>query len=301
MQKPRKISVTINRDKYQCWKCRNETTPVKGYNFLISDLQSLLVAKFCSNRQCNLLWAYNASIQQDGGFTRAMASWDNGTAYWKMPNELRNSYAEACKCFVSDCYRATALICRTMIAHAAQAHGASKKYGFQESVDYLVRENLIAGVSEYLLDEVSKIGGKAAHTLTEITEHDALKVLLTLDMELKEIHIQPMRMENGSVGDWFVVLIMAALNEMCGNIITLRILATLRNSDSVCQKLISKLVAKMFAIEACKQTARELMSGNHQLGAQGYNNILKSGVGVACMDYLKSRPELLEIVAKHSN
>jgi len=182
-------------DEYECWKCKEIILPGSIYNFVRLDL-SQIVAKFCSNRECNLLHAIGGYGDYVKSSVRGWTSWKDRSAYSKMPPELINAYEEACKSFVNGCYIATLLMCRTMIIHTALDNGYEptetkkgyKRSSFKNAIKYLETSLITSNATP--LNAVCGLGNQAAHEPINVFKMDALIVLIILDSTLKEIYFQ---------------------------------------------------------------------------------------------------------------
>jgi len=203
MNKPVELKATIsnNTDEYECWKCHQTATPVKGYNLYLPDLQEKYVAKFCSNRRCNLLWVNHNPAQQFDSIpleSRVKISWNNGDGFEQIEYVTKTAYVEACRSFVDNCYLATALLCRSMIVYAAKDKGyvpepredGSESSSFKAPIDYLENNHLISSVKKDTLNTIRRLGNRATHKSLNISKKDALTILVNLDAMLKDIYIK---------------------------------------------------------------------------------------------------------------
>jgi len=197
--------------------------------------------------------------------------------------------------FVNDCYLATALVCRTLIAYAAQAHGSKEKYSFKKHVNYLIDESVVSSIAKASLDKVLDLGGDAAHKLINISEIDTLKHLIVLDLALKEMYAKS-DATNMSPANWSVRLIVVALREMCNDTDRFKILAALKDDKSIFQELI----LKMFENKHCLETVQKLTDKKVKPGTRGVDEILASDSGIACMKYLNSLPELKDLIDRYA-
>jgi len=173
-------------DEYECWNCKETMLPDSIYVVFEPDLREV-IAKFCSNPECNLLHASLTSGRYVKSSVHGWSSWNDRSVYSKMPQELRDAYREACKSFVNDCHLATVLVCRTMIAYAA-IDKKSVSESFKGHIGYLESKNLISSDVGAPLDKVRGLGNDATHELIKVINTEALIVLITLDTALKRIY-----------------------------------------------------------------------------------------------------------------
>jgi len=305
-----KRSMNIKTDRYPCWKCGKKTLPT-GIVYTISTPNSeKLKVKFCSGlrkqKKCNLS-SILLTDTQDRYYKQSAhnwSSWKNREAYLGMRKRLRDSYQEACKDFANNCYASAVMMCRAMLIRIAIENGyegklvkdGAKHTDFVGAIKHLEREDLIPSFAKEILHFVRKLGNMANHELINIDDEFALIVLVSLDSALKCIYIPDM--ENMKPKFWYCVPIMAVagLDEIASdksNIGTTgRIIKTIQEHNPTLQKLISK----MSEHQDCKETVRELMDKKRGPGTQSSKEILATDSGKACMNYIKSLPELNEFI-----
>jgi len=294
MREPIEDSITVseNMGEYKCLYCERTVVPKKGYDIRMPNLQ-MLVAKFCSNQDCNLLSLWTPAIQ----IHDILVLWYRKQRDCGIQMLIQSDYREACKSFVNDCYLAVALVCRTMLAHIAINTGGNPNDPFEEHIDHLVNTKNIPVTSQEPLKEVLGLANKATHNPTEITEMDALKCLANLGMVLRYIFGSGYFYIESDIAVVFdFMLIAEALRKMCKvENIEERLAFNFQDDDPILQKL----RAKMSENKKCVETRQKLTNALDKLGMQGIGEMWKRNPSlVACVEYLASSPELQKLADK---
>lgn len=104
----------------------------------------------------------------------------------RWPPDYVRFFQEAARCFSSDFFTATAMLCRRLLMVCACEYGAKERQGFEYYVDHLVDEVVKDEATRESLNGMRKIGNYANHRLEEVTKEGAafalesVKHLLTL-------------------------------------------------------------------------------------------------------------------------
>ena len=95
-----------------------------------------------------------------------------------LPDDVDRTYTEARIAFSAGAYNACMLVCRNILAYAANNLGSGKKQNFVEYVDHLVKGNHITRAMKDWADEIRQHGNNAAHDLNLRDEEEAAEVLV---------------------------------------------------------------------------------------------------------------------------
>lgn len=97
-------------------------------------------------------------------------------------------YDEARKAASAGAFTGAVLLCRTLIGHIAEAHGAAKKAPFKAQIEHLINEGVVPRKFHAWIDVIRIAGNEATHDLDVATKEDARKILDLSAMLLRTIY-----------------------------------------------------------------------------------------------------------------
>ena len=109
-----------------------------------------------------------------------------------LPFEIDQLYKEARAAFTAGCPTATALCCRSLLAHIAVSKGAQQGLSFARYIDHLAGKGYISFDASVWLDHIRQEGNRAAHEIIlKIERADAHTLLSFMEVILKTIYEFP--------------------------------------------------------------------------------------------------------------
>jgi len=116
-----------------------------------------------------------------------------GRAIEGLPDEVRDAYAEARKCFQVQAFTAAVLLCRKLLMYVAVNKGDKPNKHFVEYIDYLVSKNYVSEPMKPWVTRIKDNGNEATHELPPSDEKmatDTLQFTATLLHLIYEIEHQ---------------------------------------------------------------------------------------------------------------
>ena len=114
-----------------------------------------------------------------------------GNLIEKLPTEIDQLYNEARRCTSLTAYTACVLCCRKILMHIAVDKGAEEGLSFFKYVGYLDNNHYIPPNGKAWVDHVRTKGNEANHEIVIISEDEARKLLVFVEMLLKFIYEFP--------------------------------------------------------------------------------------------------------------
>lgn len=100
-----------------------------------------------------------------------------GEAVLHLPDDVDRAYTEARIAFSAGAYTACMLVCRNILAYAANHLGSGKQNNFTDYIDHLVNSNRINQTMKDWADNIRQHGNDAAHDLKLRDEGGAVETL----------------------------------------------------------------------------------------------------------------------------
>lgn len=153
--------------EYKCGHCGNQVGPSEGYR------NARKFFSICICPTCNNPTYVTPNTQVPGpSFGRDLEH---------LPEDVNQLYNEARRCMTVRSHTAVVLLGRKLLMHVAVENGAKPGGSFERYVDYLEEHNRIPEDSREWVDMIRRKGNVANHKIEEITDGDAMGLLLLVE------------------------------------------------------------------------------------------------------------------------
>lgn len=119
-----------------------------------------------------------------------------GSSVKNVPEKVNDVYEEARRCYSSNAFTGTVLLCRKLLMNVAVDLGASDNLKFIQYVDYLSDQHFVSIKSHDWVDQIRKYGNEATHEIEIKTRKDAETILKFSEMLLKMNYEYPAIVNN---------------------------------------------------------------------------------------------------------
>jgi hypothetical protein len=111
-----------------------------------------------------------------------------------LPPDVERFYGEARRCGSVEAWAALALLCRTLLMHVAVEKGTAKIGDrFEPCVEGLDKAGWIPTGGREWVDEVRRVGNKAAHRADPVTREEAELIMHFVELLLRNVYEAPAR------------------------------------------------------------------------------------------------------------
>lgn len=160
--------------KFYCGHCRAKVTIEHHANLKHDDNEyfaarpTLLKCTACK-RELVLYSGHGSNIVQPMPLS--------GEAVGHLPYEVNRAYTEARIAFSAGAHTACMLMCRNILAYAANESGSGKRHNYTDYIDYLREGNHINQTMKDWAEDIRRYGNDAAHDLKLRNAADADQIL----------------------------------------------------------------------------------------------------------------------------
>ena len=169
----RRIGTNVDEVEYRCGHCNRSVTSryLTGFGHKNGETHvtrpNLLSCTKCGKD--STLYAASEEVQPMPLL---------GEAVQHLPDDAGRAYTEARIAFSAGAYTACMLMCRNILAYAANHLGSGKQHNFIDYVDYLLNSNQINQTMKDWADDIRQHGNDAAHDLSLRDEEEAAETLM---------------------------------------------------------------------------------------------------------------------------
>lgn len=163
---------------FVCGYCGHNVSSVKGYK--------LGEHNDGSGSQCAAI--YICPHCKEPNYNDINSNWIPGQKVGKdindLPEKIEYAYNEARECYKSNCFTASALMCRKLLMNIAVEIGADENLKFIQYVDFLVEQNFTPPNSKDWIDHIRTEGNRATHEIEEISQERCQNLITFAEMIL---------------------------------------------------------------------------------------------------------------------
>lgn len=168
---------------YTCYNCNETISSKEGYNCSEHIHNRGIYGKIYICHICKRPTYFFNGKQIPGSIY--------GEEVKHLPDDLKNAYDEARKCFSVDAFTSSVLCCRKILMSIACEKGAEEGEKFAFYVDYLNNNSYIPPDGRPWVDKIRKLGNEATHKLEMKSKEDAELAIKFTSMLLKIIYEFP--------------------------------------------------------------------------------------------------------------
>jgi len=173
----------------------------------------------------------------------------------------------------------------------------NQKSSFTAPIKYLLEQGLVFTDAQGILHDIRKLGGNVAHNPKSVTKEDALSILVSLDVALKDIYFDP-GMKNLTLEDWFVVLIRVLVDKKCADEkAKVKTLDLVKVDNPMIQEV---FLPRMYENDACKKVVQKIIDEGLRPDTLLFDNMLYEMPGRDCMEFLTSLLKSQKLIDEHA-